>query len=125
MVMIFSGKIADINSEKMQHDMDDLTGAIKIKLDTAKAVHDGYEESFYLPEKIMSHDYLITIDGEFLTLTIPAKPNRESVVIIPEINGNFQTGLNKIVKNGEIYINWKTKNYLRKLQEKKKYSIGI
>ena len=102
MVVIFSGKISDINSNKAQNDINDITGAIKIKLDTAKSVHDGYTEMFYLPNTINSKNYNITITGNYLTLKVGEK---ESFALIPKITGNFTKGKNTIYKNKGIFIN--------------------
>jgi len=70
---------------------------IQDELILAATVHEGYERSFTLPERVDRFDYIVTTSGTLLTID---SGRFTQSFRIPEVSGSLQIGINTIINQG-------------------------
>lgn len=81
----------------------DILKKVKIEIELADIVNEGYHRTFIVPETLEGIPYNITIQDKELTVKTQ---NFDFIEIIPEVNGNIQKNQNTIKKEGNvIYLN--------------------
>ena len=100
---IFSDQVVKLNSDSKINEINDVGNFLIIELTTAQKVQNGYNKTFFLPEKIKGRDYeIILLEDDLLKIS---SGRFESFFKIPIFNGVITKGENNILKiNNEIYV---------------------
>lgn len=99
MFFYFSGEISDFTEKRRIESTEDLANSLKIELDTAAVVHNGYSRSIVLPSEISGSNYSVSIRKKELTVKAM---EAEYTVFVPEVNGNFTKGINEISRDEDV-----------------------
>ena len=67
LITYFSGEFSNYSKGSRNEAIDNIASSIKIELDTAVSVHNGYERKFILPEKVSGKSYVISRNDMELT----------------------------------------------------------
>jgi len=99
--LIFYTKLYNRSSSYVA--LEDLAFKIKMEIDLAQEVKDGYQRSFTIPSKMGFENYNLSIINKDLTLKMK---DYEYSLILPDYVGNITKGTNTIRKeNGVVYVN--------------------
>jgi len=83
--------------------LEDLAFKIKMEIDLAYSVKDGYQRNFTLPQKVNFENYNLSVINNDLSLKMK---DYEYSLILPDFTGNITKGVNTIRKeNGVVYVN--------------------
>lgn len=95
-ITVSAYQMQEFSDEQNRYIINQFGNSIKMEINLASVVKDGYERTIILPDKIEgSINYTITTGSS--TLTISAADN-QFVKVIPNINGQLQKGKNTIRK---------------------------
>lgn len=82
---------------------EDIVTTIHKEILLATRVQDGYERTFWIPEKIGAKEYLLSIQNNQVVLRLDQSDYWRTV---PSVTGNITKGLNFIRKaEGIVYVN--------------------
>jgi len=81
-----------------------IANKIYTEIELAKESGDGYRRSFYLPAKLLTYDYNVTVQSYEILITW--KQNNFKIISeVENISGQITPGWNMIEnKKGEIYV---------------------
>ncbi len=92
-----------VNRNKFLLVADSVVSKIQKEVNLAARVVDGYVREFTLPEKLLTKNYSISIEGKYVIIHAD---NQDFWKEIPNVTGTITKGINIINKtNGTIYIN--------------------
>lgn len=105
LLLVFSENIADKSISNREKEFQELSFTIQNELNLAAETSDGYQRTFYLPEKILNYDYTIDLtDGSIYMRTFDGK--YASAFPAPNVTGQLIKGPNIIRKyDGIVYLN--------------------
>lgn len=105
LLLVFSENIGEKSKSNREKEFQELALTIQNELNLAAKTADGYQRTFYLPEKILNYEYLINLtDGSVYMRTVDGK--YASAFPAPEVQGQLVKGPNIIRKSeGIVYLN--------------------
>ena len=86
----FTGQFSGFNKEQRMDEITALAQSLKIEIDTAESVHNGYNRTILLPSNIMGRSYTVVIQNHELTVK---QDIYEYTVFLPDVQGNFTPGI--------------------------------
>lgn len=101
MIYFVTDYYSSIDKNNVRNNIDEIGTMLKIEIDTAYSVSEGYTRKIILPQKIIGKDYNITIKNNEMTITADVYSFTK---IIPPVVGNFTKGQNIIKKESEKII---------------------
>ncbi|MGM5485251.1 MAG: hypothetical protein ACQEP1_05265 [Nanobdellota archaeon] len=98
LILYFSEKAGSYTEQERYDKLEETAARVKLELETALLVKDGYRREFILPEEINNRGYKISKKGEELILE---QGDSEVVKIIPRVEGSINEGMNTVTKNND------------------------
>jgi len=93
----------DKNKEKERIVIQNIGLGIQDEIGLASGASEGYYREFQVPQDILGKDYILNMSENSIHLILPYV---STSVIISNVTGDIQKGLNKIRKeNGKVYLN--------------------
>ncbi len=103
MLGIISSNMAYTNKKKVNLYGEDVLTKVQKEINLASRVLDGYSREFYLPQKLGTKNYSISIFNDEVVISTDVEDFWRK---IPNVTGNIQKGTNTISKsNGVVYLN--------------------